>query len=70
MLSEGKMGLPRIRAQTANRFDGRFGQLKARSGVIETEEINAVMRSRELTVSIKKQGIVRNRLIEQSNGLE
>ena len=44
--------------------------MKAGIGVIETEEINAVMRSRELTVGIKEQWIVRNSLIEQSNGLD
>src|SRR6266446_3526690 len=70
MLCEGEVSLPRGWAQPANRSDGRFGQLKARIGVIETEEINAVMRSRELTVGIKEQWIVRNSLIEQSNGFE
>ena len=70
MLGEGKMSLPRGRAQLANRLDGRFGQLKARIGVIETEEINAIIRSRELSVGIKEQGIARNSLIEESNRFE
>ena len=70
MLCEGEVSLPRGRAQPANRLDGRFGQLKARIGMIKTDEVNAVMRSRKLTVGIKKQGIARNSLIEQSNGLE
>jgi hypothetical protein len=63
------MHLSRFGAQTANRLDGRFGQLKARIGVIETEEINAVMRSRELIIGIKEHVIARNSLIEESNGL-
>src|ERR1700758_3779251 len=70
MLCDGEVSFPRGRAQLANRLDGRFGQLKAGIGVIETEQINAVMRSRELTVGIKERGIARNSLIEESNGFK
>ncbi len=45
MLRESQMRLARFRAQAANGLDGCFGQLKTRSGVIETEEVNPVMRS-------------------------
>ena len=70
MLCERQVGLPGGWAQPANRLDGRFRQLKARIGVIVPEEINAIMRSRELIIGIKEQRIARNSLIEQLNGLE
>src|SRR6266496_5055010 len=45
VLSESQMRLSRFRAQPANGLHGSFGQLKARFAVIETEEVNPVMRS-------------------------
>jgi hypothetical protein len=45
MLSESQMCLSRLRAQAANGLHRCFRQLKAGFGVIETEEVNPVMRS-------------------------
>ena len=59
-----------VGAQAADRLHGCFRQFKARSGVIEAEEINPVMRSRELAISIKEQRIARDGLIKQLHGLQ
>src|SRR4029453_17744792 len=70
MLSNGEMCLPRFRTQAASRLKGCFGQLKSRVGVIETEEINSVMCSDELTIGIEEQRIACDSLIKQLRGLD
>ena len=64
------MCLSGIGAQAANRLNGRFGQFKPRLGVIETEEINSVVRSRQLAIGQKEQRVARDGLIKQLHRLQ
>src|SRR6266480_1897604 len=57
-------------AQTANRFNGCFGQFKARIGMVETEEVNPVMRFGELTIGLKERRVACHGLVKQLHSLE
>ena len=70
MLSEGQMYLSGVRAQTADRLNGCFGQSEACLRVVETKEINPVMRSRELKIRGKERRVACNSLLKQLHGLE
>ena len=45
VLSNGQMGLSRAGAQTSNRLNGCFSQVKARVCMVESKEVHPVMRS-------------------------
>src|SRR4029077_12261956 len=70
VLSESQMRLPRFRAQPANGLHGCFGQLKTRFGMIETEEVNPVMRSSQRSIGNHERWVARDSLLKQSHGLE
>jgi hypothetical protein len=70
MLSESQMRFSRFRAKPANGLDGCFGQLKARSGVIETEEVNPVMRSSQQIIGNNERWVACRSLLKQSHGME
>ena len=62
MMSESQMCLSRFGTQATNGSNGCLGQLKARFGVIETEEVNSVMRSSELIIGNEERRIARHSL--------
>src|SRR6266480_1304928 len=70
VLSESQMRLSRFRAQPANGLHGSFGQLKARFAVIETEEVNPVMRSSQHVISNNERWVAPHSLLKQLHGLE
>src|SRR5438552_12874983 len=65
MLREGQMGFSGVRANTADRLNGCFSQFNPRVRVIETEEIQAVMRSCQLIISSSERTVARDSLVEK-----
>ena len=70
MLSEGQMCLSGVGVQTADRLNGCFGQFEACLRVVETKEINPVMRSRELAIGSKERRVACNSLFKELHGLK
>src|SRR5207244_4747 len=68
MLSESQMCLSRFRAQAANGLHGCFRQLKTGFGVIETEEVNPVMRSSQQIIGNHERRVARHSLLKQLHG--
>ncbi len=69
-MCQRQVQFPGIGPQTANGVDCVFGQFQARVGVIEPEEINAVVRSSQLRVGHVKEWIASHGLLQQLHGLE
>src|SRR6266481_5247147 len=70
VLHESQMRLSRFRAQAANGLHGCIGQLKTRFGVIETEEVNPVMRSSQNIIRKDERWVARHSLLKQLHGLD
>src|SRR6266496_2039084 len=70
MLSERQMCLSGVGVQIADGVNGCFGQLEACVRVVETKEINQIMRSRELAIGIKERRVACDRPFKQFHALE
>src|SRR6266513_3950831 len=70
MFRQGKMGLARVRMQTAQRLNRRIGQRQACRRVVEIELVDRVVSLRQFVIGKKKRWITLDCLVQQPYGFE
>src|SRR5207247_11394478 len=70
MLRQGKVRFTGVGPQTQGGLDSRVRQCKARRRVIASEKVHEVMRFSQSAIGKEKRRIARDRLHEQTRGLE
>src|SRR5436190_10255515 len=70
MLRRGKVRIARIRSQPQGVFNCRVRQGETARGVVESEEVEIVVRASQLAIGEQEPGIVIDGLVEEIHGLE
>src|SRR5206468_5265934 len=70
MLRRGKVRVARIRSQPQGVFDCRGRQGETARGVVESEEVETIVRGRQLAIGQQECGIAIDGLAEEIDGLE
>src|SRR5438105_13817049 len=70
MLCQGKVRFARARPQAESGLNSRLGQRQTRGRVIASKKVNEVMRFSQFAIGKKERRVARDRLIQQTRGLE
>src|SRR5439155_27324903 len=70
MLRRGKVRITRIRSQPQRVFNCRVRQGETARGVVDSEEVEAVVRARQPAIGEQECGIADDGLAEETHGLE